>query len=317
LVVNLICAAPVLFWNGQHEWITVAHVAQDAGAGSRWQPTLRFLGEFLGAEAGLLNPVFFGATVWAAFALWRRNRHDPRLIYFFSMGAPLFIVYLLVSFRHRVLPNWIAPAVVPLLCLMVVYWDIRWRLGGDLGDSGLSLRKRVLGAGLGLGFAAVILGHNTDLIGRFTGGHLLPVNQDPLHRVRKWQDTARLVGVVREELLPEGKPVFIIADHYGLVGEISFYLPEARAAVTAVPLVYYKNSPFPRNQFYFWPGYRERKGQNAVYVWELDRDDPRPLPAPEQLLQEFESVSDLGVRNVLYHGRLLRPLQFFACRGLR
>jgi hypothetical protein len=35
------------------------------------------------------------------------------------------------------------------------------------------------------------------------------------------------------------------------------------------------------------------------------------------LEQEFESVTLLGVRDVLYHGRVLRPLQLYACRGLR
>ena len=80
-----------------------------------------------------------------------------------------------------------------------------------------------------LGFAAVMLGHDTNLLRKLTGRRL-PVNQDPLHRVREWSDVARVVGEARQELLAEGKPVFIIGDHYGLVGEISFYLPEAKAS---------------------------------------------------------------------------------------
>jgi len=36
------------------------------------------------------------------------------------------------------------------------------------------------------------------------------------------------------------------------------------------------------------------------------------------LVNEFESVTDLGVTNILYHNRyLLRPLQLFSCRGLK
>ena len=100
---------------------------------------------------------------------------------------------------------------------MVVYWDTRWRLGA-------ARIKPWLIAGLVLGFSAVLLMHNTDLIGKLTG-RLLPVNQDPLHRVREWSDVARVIGEARQELLAEGKPVFIIGDHYGLVGVISFYLP--------------------------------------------------------------------------------------------
>lgn len=309
LLVNLVCALPVLIWNSQHQWITVTHVAGTAGLGSAWQPTLRYVGEFLGAEAGLLNPVFFGGTVWAAIAFWRRGRHDPRLVYFFSMGAPLFLAYLLHSFRSRVLPNWIAPSVLPLFCFMVIYWDTRWRLG-------TAKLKPWLIAGLALGFTAAVLGHDTDLIQKLTG-RLLPVNQDPLHRVRGWSDVACVVGEARQELLAEGKPVFIIVGHYGLVGTISFYLPEARATVEKDPLVFFRTSPVPLNQFYFWPGYENRKGENAIFVRELDRDTPRFVPVSPELEHQFESITELGVSNVLYHGRVLRPLQIYACRSLR
>jgi hypothetical protein len=138
-----------------------------------------------------------------------------------------------------------------------------------------------------------------------------------LHRVRGWSEVARVVGEARQELLAEGKPVFIIADHYGLVGVTSFYLPEAKTNVTTDPLVFYRTNPIPLNQFYFWPGYENRQGQNAIFVRELDRDSPELKPAPPELEQQFDSVTELGVRNVLYHRRVLRPLQIYICRGLR
>jgi hypothetical protein len=73
----------------------------------------------------------------------------------------------------------------------------------------------------------------------------------------------------------------------------------------------------PSSQFYFWPGYTNRVGQNAIYVAELDRDRTFDPPIPADLEQQFESVTLLGVRDVLYFGRVIRPLQIFACRGLR
>ena len=308
LLVNLLCALPVLIWNGQNHWVTIDHLADNAQIHKTWEPTLRHLGDFLGAELGLLNPIFFVAAVWASIVFWRRARHNPRLVYFFSMGAPVFLVYLAQSFRATVQPNWIAPSVLPLFYLMVIYWDTQWRLNPQK-------LKPWLIAGLGLGFFAVILVHDTNLIHKLTGRRL-PVNQDPLHRVREWSRVARVAGDARQMLLAEGKPVFIITGHYGLVGEISFYLPEAKAVVTTDPLVFYQTSTRADNQFYFWPGYKDRKGQNAIFVRELDRDRTFDLPIPRELREEFESVTDLGVRDVLYHGRVLRPLQIYACRGL-
>jgi hypothetical protein len=258
-------------------------------------------------------------------------------VYFFSMGAPVFLIYLLQSFRTRILPNWIVPAVLPWFCLMVIYWDARWRLG-------VTRVKTWLKSGLLLGFVIVLLFHQTDLWSKTFAGRqalatllhvrpmgsanglladflteqYLPVHLDPLHRVREWDTTARVVNQARLELQAEGKPTFIIADHYGLTGQISFYLPEARTTIQGEPLVYCRSSRTPENQFFFWPGYTPRKGQNAIYVLELDRAEPTLKDAPTQLQAEFESVTHLGVSNVLYHDKfLLRPLQLFVCRGLK
>jgi len=317
LLLNFLFALPVLVWNAQHQWITVTHVAETADAGKSLQPTLqqlqqslRYLGEFLGSEGGLLNPIFFVGMVWAAVAFWRRNRRNPLLVYCFSMGAPVFIAYFLQAIRARTLPNWIAPAVLPLFCLMVVYWDMRWRLG-------VTQVKPWLVAALVTGFVSVVLAHNTNLVQKLTG-HYLPVNLDILHRVREWDTSAQAVGEARHALEDEGKPVFIITDNYGLAGQFTFYLPEARLTVKRSPLVYCRSSEVPENQFYFWPGYGNRKGENAVYVMELDRKKPAPQNPPARLLTEFDSVTDMGVTNIFYHGQfLLRPLQFFACRGLK
>lgn len=310
LGIHAICALPVLIWNSQHGWITVRHVAETGGAGRPWHPTLKYFLDFVGSEFGLLNPVFCVAMVWAMIMFWRRFRHHPLMTYFFSMGVPVIVIYTLQSARSRILPNWIAPAVLPLFCLMVIYWDMRWRLG-------VARIKGWLVTGLVLGFTMVLVGHDTNLIPRLLH-YRLPVNLDPLHRVREWDETAKVIGQVRDELLTEGKPVFIILQHYSMTGEVSFYLPEAKAGVlNGSPIAYYQSSEVPENQFYFWPGYTDRKGENAIYVTELDRDDPVPEKPPIRLQSEFDSITDLGVRNVMYEGRLVRPLQFFACRGLK
>jgi hypothetical protein len=171
-------------------------------------------------------------------------------------------------------------------------------------------------------------------------GRPLPPDKDPLRRVRAWQATADLVNAARTRLLAEGKPVFLIAHHYGITGLLSFYLPEARPQPGALPLVYSVLGPVPDNQFYFWPEYRYRRfrqGQNAVFVVELDTprysfgawfkslvtgglevlpDAPVPERFPVPVLWEFDTVKDLGVEPVYYRGRIYRWLQLFECRNL-
>src|SRR5439155_5232363 len=200
----------------------------------------------------------FVAMLWATIVFWKRQPHDPLLIYLFSMGVPLFLFYAAYSFRARVLANWIAPAILPLFCLMVIFWDRVERVG----------QRAVRGwlvAGLLIGMAVVIALHDTHLISKIAG-RPPPSGRDPLNRVRGWQEAARLTGEARAKLLNKGKPVFVIGDHYGITSLLSFYMPEAKLRVRSDPLVYYESSDVPHNQFFFWPGYNTRKGENAIFV---------------------------------------------------
>jgi hypothetical protein len=275
-------------------------VAQNAQLDKTWRPTLQYLGEFIASEAGLLNPILFVGIVWAAIAFWKSHRHQPISIFLFSMGAPVFAGYALYTLHSHVLPNWIAPSVVPLACLAALYWEGRKVAGWFV-------------AALALGIPMVVLLHDTDIIPRLTG-YYLPTHADPLRRVRAWSTMANEVNRARKELATEGKEVFVIGAHYGITGEMSFYIPEARAAVDEIPLVYYRSSRRPHNQFFFWPGYRDqRAGQNAIYVHETQRS----RPPPEMVLQEFESVQSLGLRSIMYRGREFRRIELFACRNLK
>jgi 4-amino-4-deoxy-L-arabinose transferase-like glycosyltransferase len=319
LLVNLVCTLPLVIWNIQHHWITARHVLEHGHLDQPWSPTpatlwhcfVEYVLTFIGIETALLNPFFFIAVVWAAISFWPKRREKPLLLYFFCMGAPLFLCCLLWSFHSRVLPNWIAPAILPLFCFAAVYWEKRWQQGAR----GI---KTWLFSGLIVGGLGVVLMRDTNLITQLTG-YRLPPPMDPTSRVRGWTETARMVEAARQKLLAEGKPVFIIGGHYGITAEVTFYDPEAHAGVPDHPLAYYQTAKLPENQFYFWPGYQDqnRKGQNAIYVQVLEFSSDKKEKPPETLQKEFESVTDLWPVFVLEDGRPIRRIQLMECRGLR
>jgi 4-amino-4-deoxy-L-arabinose transferase-like glycosyltransferase/membrane-associated phospholipid phosphatase len=327
LIVFALCTLPVVVWNSQHGWITVNHVAGDAGMHSAWQPTLNYFFEFTGAEAGLLNPVFFVAALWAMFAAWQRRKEKPLWFFLFCMSAPVFLGHWLFSFHSRVQPNWIAAAVPPMFCLMVAVWN-----------EGKIRVKPWLAAGLLLGIGASVFMYSTDLLGRLASNKL-PGDKDPSHRARGWRETALAVETARAGF---DTNAFIIVDHYGTTGLYSFYSPPARAAAaTSTPLVYCIDSDQPINQFPYWDDYNyraHRRGGNAIYVVRLDpyplesgwvwkwlrheriqyREIPPPLTTPARVAAEFESVTNLGVREIPVHdGRIFQRVQIFGCYHLK
>jgi membrane-associated phospholipid phosphatase len=327
LLINAACSLPVLIWNWQHGWITIGHVAGNASLDQPWHFTLRYLAEFLGAEFGLWNPYWFVAATMAAISFWRRQKGDLRLVYLFSMGAPLFLCYLLFTFHARALPNWVAPSILPMFCLMVTYWHDRWPATNRLA-------AWTFAGGLVFGALVVIPLHDTRLITKATGISL-PRDFDPLHRVRGWREVAGLAGEARRELLKEGKPVILIGGDYGVTSQMAFYLREARAATRERPLVYCQTRNRPDSQFFFWPGYRDLKGVNAIYAaprrlkislgeflkdpqgGQLQQRLPPPEQTPPHLRAKFASVTSLGVFPAPARGWPQHWVELYVCRDLR
>jgi 4-amino-4-deoxy-L-arabinose transferase-like glycosyltransferase len=312
LLLNLVIALPVLIWNWQHDWVTVTHVMSGGDFDRAFKLNPHNLFEFIGSELGLLNPIFFIGMIWAGIAFWRQQPRDPRMIYFFSMSAPLVFAYLLQSIHAHVLPNWIAPAVVPLSFLMVIYWDtFRQRLWV----------RRAFQTGLVLGALAMVVLTDTDVT-RVVTGYYLPMSVDPLRRVRGWGEMARVADVARQNLLKEGKPVFFICPDYAAASEMTFYLPEARTAVPDHPIVYCWDVERPITEFYFWPeyNYHRRKGDNAIYMNLVGlvsgKSSPEAPPAspPRKLIGQFRSIKYIGIFHVDFRGRPVRWVQLYECR---
>jgi len=332
LLVFSLCTLPVVIWNSQRGWPTFNDVGGDAGLHSQWHPTLRFFWDFVFTQFGVLNPIFFVGAVWAMIDFWKFRRDRPLWLYLFCTGTPVFLGYLLWSFHSRILPNWIAPSVLPMFCLMAVYWNEKYR-------SGWRWVKPLFTIGVALGIFAIAVMYQSNLIAKIAG-QPLPGEKDPSRRVRGWSQSAALVENAREKLAAEGRPAFIIAGHYGITGCYSFYIPQARTALKSEPLVYSADSDEPVNQFYFWPEYNyrsQRKGQNAIFaaeaglykledgwVWKWlahqpvnHAETPSPAPLPSRIAQEFESVTDLGEQDVKIGERVFHRVHLWACYNLK
>ena len=124
-----------------------------------------------------------------------------------------------------------------------------------------------------------------------------------------------MVEAQYQKLLAEGRPVLVVADHYGWTGELAFYMPSAQGRAASDPLVTVAESPRPGNQLWFWPEYRysHRRGITVLYVGESDR----PGFDPGDFGRNFESHESLGFVDVNYRGRTFHQLRFHVFRNQR
>ena len=318
---NVLALLPFLWWNKQHNWVGLTHLSERGALKESWRFTLRFFNDFMVVEPVLFNPFFFVAVIVAVVLFCRRpgrfetvTERDPDgtvLRYLLTMGAPIFLFYLAWTFRGRVQPNWIAPAVLPLLLFALILGSRVPRESGAGRWLGYLFRT-----GLAVFTPVLILAHETNWVSKIAG-RPLPAHIDPLRRTRGFRETAALVQAQFDQVARPGQPTYILCHHYGYAGELSFYVPAARARVgSADPLVYVRRFDIPNNQLWFWPEYEYRTKKGADFLLVFQSDEPVVMPVDE-LKSQFNQLEDLGEFPVLYRGREFHRLRLFVGRGLR
>ena len=110
VAVAVAALSPNLMWLAANDFVTATHVAEDAApAGDRFNPGK--LAEFLGAQFGVIGPIWF-AAILLAFVTRQRWVEDWRMrMLAWQTGALLFAM-IAVAFWSRAQPNWAAPAYV-------------------------------------------------------------------------------------------------------------------------------------------------------------------------------------------------------------
>ena len=208
-LVAVLVFLPVLLWNADHDWISLAkQFGRVAAEGIR----LQYVGEFIASQFGLLNPliaIFVGLGAWLGFRSFgrRRSMSEGALVFLLALSLPL-IAYMAVHSTHaRVQGNWLAP-VYPALVL----------LGAVAAETASS---RFLG-GLAKTAAPVGIVVSVLVLMFFVSPLPTPFGQrTPAERLVGWSDLADDV----EALMEKSGAGWIATADYGLTGELAFYGP--------------------------------------------------------------------------------------------
>ena len=150
---TLLFLAPTLWWNQQHDWITVSHTASHLRSSSPdIGKRLSFFFEFLLAEAFIIGPVLFFASILYFLRncseMWKHS--GKRFLLLFSF--PAIALFLILSLNQRVNPNWPAVFYLPFFLLTTSHF-----LGDEKPFRHIAWRRFKIGNLVSCGFLNLTL----------------------------------------------------------------------------------------------------------------------------------------------------------------
>lgn len=209
---------PVIAWNYEHDW---ASFAKQFGRARPQDFTLRYVGELLGSQLGLLTPFIFAlaaGSAWLAVARRGDQANEPALLLLALIG-PMLIYFLVHSLHARVEGNWLAPA-YPVLAVLAAHAAFQAaEMHGGLKAAMLFSSRWAIP----VGFAFAAAAYHQAAFG------LLPLDpaKDPTALMVGWSGFAKDV----EEIARTERAGYILTSSYALTSLLSFYSPQTPPVV--------------------------------------------------------------------------------------
>lgn len=295
LILALLIFSPVLIWNSQHHWASLAFQSTER-AGEMKSFSSRELGAFLASQMGIITPLVFAGFCWAIGSglkrFWRGTLWQETFLLVLTL--PMVGLFTLVATREWVKMNWLIPAYPPLLLLTVAYYQNRafnWK-------------------GIYRGYARWTW---VSVVLFFIVFHLWPLVPQikvsgSADTMTGWSELARHVETIQSENNGKGTP-FIFSWGHKTASELQFYLkghPEtfAQTVLGKKALGY---------DYWFDP--KPLLGRDALFVW----SDFEHFPDEKSGLLEkyFDRVEALQPYEVYRGKHLLRTFRIFRCYGYR
>ena len=231
-VLFLATISPVLVWNHQHGYPTVAHLLDhlqtpggDVARDTPWSYNPKWTFELIGSQVGIVGPFLCALFVLAVARVVRRRPEatEPRsgAALMLWCAAPVLLFYLAVSFVADCEGNWPLAGYLTLLVPAAGVLS-SWASKAAPADGRARARR--------------LIWHGVVLYGLSTGVGMLMLNvldrapvlgkAIPLHRIsghRSWADeVSELVEATRQRT---GAQPMIVADRYGKAALLAYYMP--------------------------------------------------------------------------------------------
>lgn len=216
-VIAVLMFSPVLLWNAEHDWISFERQFGRVNEGSL---TLRYLGEFLGAQIGLATPFIFGLGVFGIIGIvGSQKMRVSSAALFVALMIPAILYFLWHSLHARVQGNW--PSFIYPMFVICAAYAMRWTA---LGWRGRALRiSQIAALPVALVLTLLAYAHSLSPLIQLEG------TRDPVSRLLAvgYTPLANDIDLLR---LNHGAAV-VLTTGYAQTSWLSFYLPSGAPVI--------------------------------------------------------------------------------------
>lgn len=286
---SLIGLIPSFTWNFKHNFPTLKHVGQQVINFNDGEKFFYYKGnvlEFIGSQAALFSPIFFGVLLLAIFSYF--SKKDKTLSgekkFFFIVTILFYGGFLFASFFKKIQGNWI-DIVYPIAAISIAL-TIQERRSYKLFKAGLFSSISLTA----LVFAIPYLQENNSLN--------LPFSANVFRQNVGLKNLK--MALLESGYQPENH--FLVSHKYQTASQLHFYAPEQKRP-------YFLNLDNLRyNQFSFWPSLKEEQlHKNGFFILiENEKGASQVMneisTKKEQLLPFFKSVIYQGCKAIFSCG---------------
>ncbi|MFO0937032.1 MAG: glycosyltransferase family 39 protein [Gemmataceae bacterium] len=240
-VVLAVCCLPILIWNIQHDWISLKHVAGQAGVSQvDEKSSFRWVGpfEYIGGQFAVGMGVFFLIWLYSLVASRPGREQNPQKLFLWWMSVTTFLFFMTFSFRVSIQVNWPIAGFISGIVLASDWLVQRW-------NHVIPHERRnwrfvtVLGCGLAVAVSLLALESQiarpliNPIVKNITARFVDPSSErakaplriwDVSCRLRGWKDLARQIDQIRAEIAEkEGREPLLATDRWNKAGEFGFY----------------------------------------------------------------------------------------------
>ena len=286
LIVALLCAMPVWWWNQQHGWASAVQLGNRGHLHEPFHLSLPTFLSFLGLQAVVISPLLFLALIVMAirgFAgrFWKKTgRENEGELLLLLLFLSVFLFYAVLALHLKGEPNWPAVSYLTLIIVLAACWK------KALTKPAL---RYFMAAAFLVAWLETILLHNPEPLN-------LPQKLDPLGRAVGWSEIAAHLDDLRKEQHAD----ILIADAYKEASIFSFHLPDKAFIYTL------RHIP-PANQFDFWPTYPREAPHRALWITGED--------SSAALSKDFNTITPIEHVVVSFHDRPFREYTIYLCEN--